>query len=60
MVRYVQAGLTGDATASVDSNEKWLKYWGTWWSLETPAATDAKGKVIVDNKAPTVSNMKPQ
>ena len=47
-------------------NEKWLKYQGAWYyDLTCPGgdppstANKNKGKVIIDNTAPTISNTKP-
>ncbi|MBI5192338.1 MAG: hypothetical protein HZA08_02720 [Nitrospirae bacterium] len=52
--------FTGDSNASTNSNEKWLKRLRTWYS-QNPllAGDDDRGKVIVDNTPPTVSNFKP-
>ncbi len=48
-------------------NEKWLKYQGAWYSREPHPGTDPpstsdkkKGKVIIDNTPPTISNTSPK
>jgi hypothetical protein len=53
--------FTADPKASVNTNEKWLKYLHTWYNREQGAPTgDTKGKVIVDNTGPVVNNFKPK
>ncbi|MFQ5499578.1 MAG: hypothetical protein ACE5FH_07890 [Candidatus Zixiibacteriota bacterium] len=49
----------GDATAAVNSNEKWLKRLRTWYNQDASPNNDKEGKVVVDNTSPEVSNFKP-
>lgn len=50
--------FTGDATIS--SNEEWLKRRRTWFNQDNVPNNDDEGKVIIDNAAPKVENLKPQ
>lgn len=50
--------FTGDATIS--SNEEWLKRRRTWFNQDSVPNNDDEGKVIIDNEAPKVENIKPQ
>jgi len=50
--------FTGDATIS--SNEEWLKRRRTWFNQDNAPNNDDEGKVIIDNEAPKVENIKPQ
>ncbi len=50
--------FTGDSVIS--SNEEWLKRKRTWYNQDNMPDNDDEGKVILDNKAPTAGNFKPQ
>ena len=49
----------GDANATVNTNERYLKKLGTWYDRDRDPATEDDGKVVVDNTAPKVENFKP-
>jgi len=54
-----QPDFTGDATAAVSSNERWLKTLQTWYNQDNSPTNDNEGKVIIDNNPPKVENFKP-
>ena len=60
--------FANDSVANRDTDEKWLMYLKTWYyrfdnpldhSPPDPAQENNRGKVIIDNTRPTISNCKP-
>ncbi len=56
----LEPDFTGDATATVNTNEKWLKTLQTWFNQDDTPTDDKEGKVIIDNAGPEVENFKPE
>lgn len=48
--------FAGDATASRNSDEKWLKHLNTWFNQDDNPDNDEEGKVIIDNTPPEVDD----
>lgn len=52
--------FTGDATAAINTNERWLKTLRTWYNQDAAPDNDKEGKVVIDNGAPEVQNFTPE
>jgi hypothetical protein len=48
-----------DSIENRNSDEKWLKHQRTWYNQDADPTDDVEGKVIIDNKAPTIKDHKP-